>query len=247
MGNVNVGNVDLGDLGDLFGSFTNWQDILDSIRKGEGAFGTNWDFNFGGSGGSKSGKRASTTPRATKGKDSTATLNISFEEAFSGCEKNITVRIPGKADTTKITVPIPAGAVDGARVRIKGKGQEGTNGGESGDLLITLKINPHAYFSRSGSDVVVEVPVSIAEAALGASIVVPAPDGSRLRVKVPAGTQEGAIITIPDKGAPKVKANGFGNLVITVHIVVPKALNEKQRAALEAFASAGEESVRSWQ
>ena len=243
VGNVNVGNVDLGDLGDIFGGFTNWQDILDSIRKGEGAFGTNWDFNFGG----KGGKRGNVQPKATKGKDSTATLNISFEEAFKGCEKNITVRIPGKADTTKITVPIPAGAQDGARVRIKGKGQEGANGGESGDLLITLKINPHPYFSRSGSDVVVEVPVTMTEAALGASVVVPAPDGSKLRVKVPSGTQEGAIITIPDKGAPKVKATGSGNLVITVHVVVPRVLNDRQRAALEAFRDLGEENVRSWQ
>ena len=241
-GSVNVGNVNLGDLGDIFGSFTNWQDILDSIRRGEGAFGTNWDFNFGGNGTGKSAK-----PRATKGKDSSATLNISFEEAFSGCEKRITVRVPDQTETTKITVPIPAGAQDGARVRIKGKGQAGANGGDAGDLLITLKINPHPYFSRSGSDVVVEVPVTITEAALGASIVVPAPDGSKLRVKVPAGTQEGAVITIPDKGAPKVKAGGKGNLVITVHVVVPKSLNDKQRAALEALRDAGEESVRSWQ
>ena len=244
VGNVNVGNVDLGDQGDIFGGFTNWQDILDSIRKGEGAFGTNWDFNFGGS--SKGSKRSS-QPKAVKGKDSTATLNISFEEAFAGCEKNITVRIPGQSDTTKITVPIPAGAVDGARVRIKGKGQDGIAGGEPGDLLITLKINPHPFYSRSGSDVVVEVPVSIAEAALGAKVEVPAPDGSRLLVRIPAGTQEGAIITIPDKGAPRVKASGSGNLVITVHIVVPRKLNEAQRQALEAYRAAGEESVRSWQ
>ena len=248
-GSVNVGNVNLGDLGDIFGSFTNWQDILDSIRRGEGAFGTNWDFNFGGTGsaGKGSGKGRTSTPRATKGKDSSATLNISFEEAFAGCEKRITVRVPDQTETTKITVPIPAGAQDGARVRIKGKGQPGANGGDPGDLLITLKINPHAYFSRSGSDVVVEVPVTVTEAALGASIVVPAPDGSKLRVKVPAGTQEGAVITIPDKGAPRVKAGGNGNLVITVHVVVPKHLNDKQRAALEALRDAGEESVRSWQ
>lgn len=247
VGNVNVGNVDLGDLGDIFGGFTNWQDILDSIRKGEGAFGTNWDFgNIGGSGaGSRAGKRQAA--KASKGRDSSATLNITFEEAFAGCQKNITVRIPGKTDATRITVPIPAGAVDGARVRIKGKGQEGTNGGEPGDLLITLKINPHEWFTRSGADVVVDVPITIAEAALGASIVVPAPDGSKLRVKVPSGTQEGAIITIPDKGAPKVKASGNGNLVITVHVVVPKTLNTAQRAALEALRDAGEESVRSWQ
>ena len=246
-GNVNVGNVNLGDLGDIFGSFTNWQDILESIRKGEGAFGTNWDFNFGGSGTGKGGKNRSSAPRATKGKDSSATLNISFEEAFSGCEKRITVRVPDQTEATKITVPIPAGAQDGARVRIKGKGQAGANGGEAGDLLITLKISPHPYFSRSGSDVVVEVPVTISEAALGASVVVPAPDGSKLRVKVPAGTQEGAVITIPDKGAPKVKSGGNGNLVITLHVVVPKHLDERQRAALEALRDAGEESVRSWQ
>ncbi len=242
-------NVDMGDLGDIFGGFTNWQDILDSIRKGEGAFGSNWDF---GGGSTKSGsKRTSSAPRPTKGRDSTATLNITFEEAFTGCEKNISVRTPGRAEATKITVPIPAGAQEGARVRIKGKGGEGTNGGEAGDLLITLKIKPHDYFSRSGSDVVVEVPVTIDEASLGAAIIVPAPDGSKLRVKIPAGSQEGAIITVPDKGAPKVKATGNGNLVITLHVVVPKTLTEAQREALEAYRTASqaaeEKSVRPWQ
>lgn len=248
--NVNVGGVNMGDFGDIFGGFTNWQDILESIRKGEGAFGSNWDFNFGG--GAGAGKRgAAATPRPTKGKDSTATLNITFEEAFTGCEKNISVRTPGKPDATRITVPIPAGAVEGARVRIKSKGGEGTNGGDAGDLLITLKIQPHDYFSRSGSDVVIEVPVTVDEAALGAAVIVPAPDGSRLRVKVPAGSQEGAVITIPDKGAPKVKAAGTGNLVITVHVVVPKTLTEAQRDALQAYraasAEATEKSVRPWQ
>lgn len=236
-GGVHVGGVNMGDMGDIFGGFTNWSEILESIRRGEGVFGGSW------------GSQAA--PQPVKGRDSTATLGISFEEAFVGCEKNISVRTPGKAEPTKITVPIPAGAVDGARVRIKGKGGEGTNGGAAGDLLITIKINPHEHFSRSGSDVVVDVPVSIDEAALGAAVIVPAPDGSKLRVKVPAGTQEGAIITIPDKGAPKVKEQGKGNLVITIHVVVPKTLSDEQKDALLAFRLASEKaeekSVRPWQ
>ncbi len=241
-----------GDMGDIFGGFTSWQDILDSIRKGEGAFGTNWGFGGGSdkqSSKKKGGSRSSAQPK--KGRDSTATLNITFEEAFNGCEKAISVRTPGRANVSKMTVPIPAGAQEGARIRVKGKGGEGENGGAAGDLLITLSIKPHEYFSRSGADVVVKVPVTIDEAALGTSVIVPAPDGSKLRVKIPAGSQEGSIITVPDKGAPKVKASGKGNLVINVHVVVPKTLTAGQRQALEAFAQASEatneKSVRPWQ
>lgn len=235
-GGFNYGGMNV-DLNDIFGGGS-WQDILESIRKGEGAFGTNWDFNFG---------RKSAASQPMKGKDSTATLNITFDEAFNGCEKKITVRVPGQTEAQKITVPIPAGAIDGARVRIKGKGQEGVNGGQPGDLLITLKITEHEYFRREGSDVHVKVPVSMAEAALGASIVVPAPDGSKLRVKIPAGTQEGALISVPEKGAARVKGQGKGSLVIEVSVVVPKTLTAEQRSALEAFAALEEKSVRSWQ
>ena len=118
------------------------------------------------------------------------TLNVTFDEAFSGTEKRVTVRVPGRADSETLTVKVPAGAVDGGRLRFRGKGAPGESGGEAGDLLVTTRIQDHPYFKRDGADVLIDVPVNMAEAALGASVVVPAPDGTKVRVKVPAGTQD---------------------------------------------------------
>ena len=117
----------------------------------------------------------------------------------------------------------------------------GTDGGEAGDLLITTKIEPHPYFSRD-----VDVPVTVAEAALGGSVVIPAPDGSKVRVKVPAGTQSGTRLTVRGKGAPRVKGQGSGDLKIKVIVKVPEQLNDGQRRALEEFQAATSEDVRTW-
>ena len=215
--------------------FGSWADILESIRSGDGMFG---GIDFGGFGGGAA--------RPRKGQDMSVSLNISFEEAFSGVEKRVTIRIPGKSEAETLTVKVPAGAVDGGRVRFRGKGAPGENGGEAGDLLITTKIDPHPYFTRDGADVLIDVPVSVAEAALGASVIVPAPDGTKVRVKVPAGTQNGTLLTIKGKGATKVKGSGTGNLIITIQVVVPKNMNEGQREAMEAFLAATEGEIRSW-
>ena len=126
-----------------------WADILESIRHGEGAFGGNWDFG-GGFGGQ---------PQPRRGQDMNVTLNVTFDEAFNGTEKRITVRIPGKSESDTHTVKVPAGAVDGGRVRLKGQGAPGENGGAAGDLLITTKIDAHPYFGRDKADVTVDLPI----------------------------------------------------------------------------------------
>ncbi len=238
-GGVNVEDIFGG--GAAGGGFGSWSEILDSIRRGEGAFGSNWDFSdIGGFGG---GARQ---PRTRKGQDMNVTLNVPFDEAFKGAEKRVTVRIPGKQEADTLTVKIPAGAVDGGRLRFKGRGGLGENGGEAGDLLITTKIEPHPYYSRKGADVCVDAPVTVAEAALGASIVVPAPDGTKVRVKVPAGTQDETVLTIKGKGAPRVKGSGHGDLKIKVKVEVPRTMNERQRQAMEDFLAATTEDVRTW-
>lgn len=211
-----------------------WSEIFDSIRHGEGAFGTDW--NFGGQ------------SRPRKGQDMNVTLNVTFDEAFNGTEKRVTVRIPGKSEADTLTVKVPAGAVDGGRLRFKGKGGTSPDGGEAGDLLVTTKIADHPYYRRDKADVVLTLPVTVAEAALGTSVVVPAPDGTKVRVKVPKGTQDGTILSIRGKGAPDVKNKGTnGNLKIEVDVKVPTDMNEKQQAAMEAFLAATTEDVRSWQ
>ena len=222
--------------GDPFAGFGSWAEILESIRRGEGAFGTSWDFNFG-------GRKAAA---ARKGADLSVTLEVTFDEAFAGTEKRVTIRVPGKPDPETLTVKIPAGAVDGGRLRFKGKGAPGENGGPSGDLLVVTKVGEHPCFRRDGADVIVDVPITMAEAALGASVVVPAPDGTKVRVKIPAGTQDRATFAIRGKGAARVKGEGTGDLRIAVSVVVPTQLNSKQREALEAFQAATDTDVRPW-
>jgi curved DNA-binding protein len=101
-----------------------------------------------------------------------------------------------------------------------------------------MKIAPHPTFSRKGADVHTTATVNMAEAALGTSIVVDAPDGSKIRMKVPAGTQAGTVLSVKGKGAPRVKGTGNGDLKVTVNVPVPTNLNDAQRAALEAFRDA---------
>lgn len=231
------GNVDFGGGG---ASFNSWADILESIRNGEGAFGTEWDFGggFGGFGGGQ--------PRPVQGQDLSVTLNVSFDDAFKGAEKKITLRIPGKDEKESMTIKIPPGAVDGGRLRFKGKGNPGQNGGPAGDLLINTAIDPHPYYSREGANVIVGLPITPAEAALGASIVVPAPDGTKVKLKVPTGTQDGAVLTIKGKGAPKVKGSGNGNLNVKVNVQIPQEMNDEQKKAMEEYLAATPEDIRKW-
>jgi curved DNA-binding protein len=206
---------DLGGLGDIFGR----------MAHGEGAFGTEWDF----------------PQRNLKGQDVQVALPITFEEAFAGAEKSVTVKM-GNGKEQKIKVKVPAGAVDGGKLRYKGKGGEGQGGGARGDLRIITSIKPHELYSRKGADVLMELPIGITEAALGASIVVPAPDGSKVKLRIPAGTSDGKTFAIRGKGAPQVNGKGSanGDLKITVRFTLPKELNDRQKEALEAFAAASD-------
>ena len=217
---------------DMFRGASSWGDILERLRNGEGAFGTNWDFgdlnDFSFSG-------PNNRSRAQKGKDTTAELKLTFDEAFAGTTKRVSMRIPGRADKLVLDVKVPAGANDGDRQRFRGQGAPGANGGKAGDLVITMRIEPHPQFARKGADVLETVQLGMADAALGTSIVVPAPDGSKVRVKVPAGTQSGTVLSVKGKGAPRVKGAGNGDLKITLDIPVPTNLNDAQRKALEEF------------
>ncbi|MCL2888806.1 MAG: DnaJ domain-containing protein [Eggerthellaceae bacterium] len=226
------------------GGFGSWAEILESLRKGEGIFGADTNFDFGGFGGRGVHQQA----RVQRGQDMNVNLQISFDEAFRGTEKKVSVRVPGKSEKDTLTVKVPPGAVDGGRLRFKGKGGLGSNGGQAGDLLINTRIEPHEIYSRKGSDVLMDLPVSLDEAALGASIVVPAPDGSKVRVKIPAGTQNETVLTVKGKGAPLLKdtKSGSGDLSIKVKIVVPTKLNAEQKKALEDFQAATKESPRTW-
>lgn len=144
----------------------------------------------------------------------------------------------GKGRVVKVkpvTVQIPAGVTDGGKIRFKGKGEPGVNGGPAGDLYLLTRIKPHPYFTRDGADVILDLPVTISEAALGAQLEVPTPDG-RVKLKIAAGTQDGKVYKLPGKGAPKLKGNGKGNMRVRVSVVVPKDLNSQQKNLLKSFA-----------
>jgi curved DNA-binding protein len=206
-----------------FGDFGGIGDIFDRIRHGEGAFGTDWEF----------------PQRAQKGRDMQVTLSVSFEEAFRGVEKAVTVRA-GDGGEQKIDVKVPAGAVEGGKLRYKGRGGAGAGGGERGDLVVITSIKPHELYSRKGANVHMELPLSVAEAALGAQIVVPAPDGSKVKLRIPANTSDGKTFVIRGKGAPRVKGEGFGDLKVQVRLALPAQLNDRQKQALEDFAAASD-------
>jgi molecular chaperone DnaJ len=279
-GGVQYQNVDLGDLGDLFGSV------------------------FGGARGGRGGRRQ---PQPQRGHDLQLDLDLTFEQAYSGTstqievERNETCSVchgsgakPGTSPVTcpacggtghvtdgqgmfgfsrpwsrcggsghvieqpcsacrgagsirqrkPVTVNVPAGATDGGKLRFKGKGEAGVNGGPSGDLYVVTRIRHHPYFSRDGADVVLELPISIAEAALGTSVRVPTPDGAKVKLKIPAGTEDGKVFRLRGKGAPRLKGAGSGDLKVKAKIAVPKELTEAQREALEHFAAEQTEDLR---
>jgi len=143
-----------------------------------------------------------------------------------------------------VTVNVPAGATDGGKLRFKGKGEPGTSGGPLGDLYVLTHIKKHPYYTRDGADVVLDLPVSIAEASLGTEVRVPAPDGTKVKLKIPAGTQDGRTFRIRGRGAPHLKGGGTGDLKVKVHVVVPKELTQAQRSALETFAAEQPEDLR---
>ena len=268
---------DFGDLGDIFSSF------------------------FGGGFGGRTSSRKQNGPR--KGADLNLRMEITFEQAFSGVEKEITVTrnetcdnchgtgakpgtsvtkctmcngtgqvtqvqntILGQMQTRRtctachgtgevikepcdichgrgtvrkqprIKVKIPAGIDDNQTVVLRGEGEPGEKGGPKGDLYITVRIKKHSIFTRSGNNVMCEVPITITQATLGADLEIPMVDGTKEIYKIPDGTQTGTKFVIKNKGFKSVNSSSVGDFVFTVKVQTPKKLTKEQRELLVQLA-----------
>jgi molecular chaperone DnaJ len=146
--------------------------------------------------------------------------------------------------TRRFKVKIPAGVKDGTRIKLRGKGEAGYGGGSAGDLYVVTRVEPSKLFRRRGdSDLEIDVPVTFAEAALGATVEVPTPDG-KVSLKVPSGAEDGKLLRIRGQGAPKLKGGGRGDLIARVHLTVPQKLSKAEKEAIEKLQEVSREDPR---
>ena len=157
-------------------------------------------------------------------------INVTLAEAFNGSNKKISFK--GKDDKMKtITVKIPSGIVDGGKIRIKGQGKPGKNGGSTGDLLIKVKIQKHKVFELEKSNLICDLPITPSEAALGTSLNIEGID-SKVHIDIKAGVESGEMLRIQEKGYFDENRNR-GDLIAKIKIVVPKEISEEERELYE--------------
>ena len=183
-------------------------------------------FGGGGMGGGGFGGFGGFGPQ--RGQDLTHRATIDFIDSIKGTTLKLNFERGGQ-----VQVKIPAGIQDGQKVKVRGKGQASPNGGEAGDLLVSVHVKPHPVFVRDGNNLRVTVPVTFVEASLGATISVPTLGGEPVKLKVAPGTPNGRVLRVKGKGVELAK--GTGDLLATVEIAVPSHLSEKAKKALEAF------------
>jgi len=237
---------DFGDLGDVFG--------------GGGQ--------RGGGGGSRDGgifdsllRRAAGRQR---GEDVEHEVRVTLEDAYRGTTRTVEVREGSEicricsgagelagatchacrgsgnaAPVRRIEVTIPAGVEDGMRVRVAGRGGSGSNGGPSGDLFLRVRLRPHTTFERRADDLHADVPVDVADAALGSEVRVPTLKGKTLALRIPAGTQSGKVFRLAGQGMPR-RSGGYGDLHVRVELVLPEPITDQQRALFEQLRTSTE-------
>ena len=209
------------DLGDLFGGGFDLGDLF-----GGGAFG-------GGA------RRA---PRARKGQDAEASIEIPFNTAAEGGSYGLSVNIGGQPQ--QLTARIPAGVNNGSVIRLSGQGHPGMGGGPNGDLLVRIRVAPHPYFRREASNLLVDVPISLTEAALGAKVDVPTLSEGLVTVTVPPGSASSTKLRLRGKGIIDQKTKQHGDLFAVLRIVAPRTLDDRSRELLEELARLQPENLR---
>jgi len=192
---------------------------------------------FGGAAGGAAGRGGQagyagySAPRGPrKGADVQASTALPFRDAVEG--STVTLRT---AEGRTINARIPAGVKDGQKIRLRGKGQPGEPGAAAGDLLLAISVEKHPVFGREGDNLTIDLPVTFAEAALGATVTVPTLDGSSVKVRVAPGTPSGRVLRVKGRGV-KGKSS-TGDLLVKVQVLVPDALSDRAREAVEVLRS----------
>jgi len=179
------------------------------------------------------GRAGRRSRRSFAGEDYEIPVRLTLEEAASGAERTVQLE-----SGSSFTARIPRGATDGQRLRLRGKGGAGVNGGPAGDLYLTIALEPHSLYRPSGHDLDIEVPLAPWEAALGAEVQIPTLEG-RVTMKVPAGSKAGQKLRLAGKGLPK-PGGGAGDLYALLSIALPATLTEAEKKLYEQLrASSG--------
>lgn len=173
---------------------------------------------------------------ARRGGDLEQDVDVTLEEAFAGTERTFQIQDLQTGSVRGVEVKIPAGAYEGLRIRVAGKGQPGVGGGQAGDLFLVVHVLPHPVFRREGDDLHVSVPTPLYTAILGGEVLVPTPKGGRLALRIPAGTDNGRRIRLAGQGMPRMKGGGRGDLYAEVVVQLPRDLSERERKLFEELA-----------
>lgn len=236
-----------GGAGGAGASGVNFEDIFGAFGGGNGGnvrfstSGSGAGFNlddilgaFGGFGGGSSRGSSPYQQAPQKGEDLHASTRITLKQSLGGV--NIKLAVSGKP----MTVKVPKGIKDGQSVRLRGKGKASINGGSAGDLIVTIHVEEDPVYSREGNDLRMTLPVTFAEATLGANVELPLIDGSTVTVKVPAGSDSGRTLRLKGRGVATKK--GTGDLLATISVVVPKDLTPEQLDSIKSLADSLDQS-----
>nr|WP_238476851.1 DnaJ C-terminal domain-containing protein [Fructobacillus broussonetiae] len=174
-----------------------------------------------------------------KGRDLQYRMHLTFEEAIFGTEKHVKYqKSQGDSKQHEVKVKVPAGVETGQQMRLAGQGEPGVNGGPSGDLFVVFSVGASKEgFERDGADIYLAQDIDFVTAAMGAEITVKTVHGD-VKMKVPAGTQNGRRFRLAGKGAPRLRGSGYGSQYVVINVTVPKKLNKDQKNALKSFAEA---------